>query len=195
MPGIDGKFVRDFRIGHAWSQEQLAGLSGVSARTIARLERSCTASLETIKALSAALGVPLSSLMTGNAMDSLVKRITPMTVLADIAPSLRDYRALGFSIIETGDPGCVGLKAGASAPILAALEFMAGDFEVSSVAPLEGRTIPYIWVKSIAAAKSLFPDQATVVEQAVTRVGMLEALVKQGSQYSIFAEKCGARSG
>ena len=94
-----------------------------------------------------------------------------------------------------GDPGCVGLKAGASAFILAALEFMAGDFEKSSVAPLEGRTIPYIWVKSVAAAKSLLPEQATVVEQAVTRAGMLEALVKRGSQYSIFAEKHGAQSG
>ena len=112
-----------------------------------------------------------------------------MTVLADIAPSLRGYRALGFSVIETGDPGCVGLKAGHSALILAALEFMAGDFQRASVAPLEGRTIPYIWVKSVAGAKSLLPDPAIVVEQVFTRAGTAEALVNQGGHYSILAEK------
>ena len=63
MPIVDGKFVRDFRLRQAWSQEHLAELSGLSARTIARLERGCAASLETVNALSAALGVPASSIM------------------------------------------------------------------------------------------------------------------------------------
>lgn len=190
MPIVDGKFVRDFRLRQAWTQERLAELSGLSARTIARLERACAASLETVNALSAALGVPASSIMEPrNSAGSLVRRVTPMTVLADIAPSLRGYRALGFSVIETGDPGCVGLKAGHSALILAAMEFLAGDFREASITPLEGRTIPYIWVESVAGAKSLLPDPAIVVEQVATRAGTVEALVKQGGRYSILAEK------
>ena len=66
---------------------------------------------------------------------------------------------------------------------------MAGDFREASIAPLEGRTTPYIWVESVAGAKSLLPDPAIVVEQVTTRAGTVEALVKQGGHYSILAEK------
>jgi transcriptional regulator with XRE-family HTH domain len=87
MPGINGEFVRDFRVERAWSQEQLAKLCGLSVRTVARAEGGGRPSLDSVKALAAAFGVSPASLMNGDLLGPLVKRITPMTVLSCIGPS------------------------------------------------------------------------------------------------------------
>lgn len=54
--------IQKFRLQRGWSQEQLAEVSGLSVRTIQRLERGQPASLETLKALGAAFGVDFSTL-------------------------------------------------------------------------------------------------------------------------------------
>ena len=54
---IDPKFVRELRSKANWSQEDLSAASGVSLRTIQRVENDGKAGLETRKALAAAFGV------------------------------------------------------------------------------------------------------------------------------------------
>jgi transcriptional regulator with XRE-family HTH domain len=54
--------VQKLRLQRGWSQEQLAELSGLSVRTIQRLERGQPASVETLKALGAAFEVDFSAL-------------------------------------------------------------------------------------------------------------------------------------
>jgi transcriptional regulator with XRE-family HTH domain len=54
--------VQKLRLQRGWSQEQLAELSGLSVRTIQRLERGQPASVETLKALGAAFEVDFSEL-------------------------------------------------------------------------------------------------------------------------------------
>jgi transcriptional regulator with XRE-family HTH domain len=54
--------VQKLRLKHGWSQEQLADLSGVSVRTVQRIERGQAASVETLKALGAVFGVDFSTL-------------------------------------------------------------------------------------------------------------------------------------
>ena len=54
--------VQKLRLQHGWSQEQLAELSGVSVRTIQRLERGRPAAFETLKAVAAVLEVDFASL-------------------------------------------------------------------------------------------------------------------------------------
>jgi transcriptional regulator with XRE-family HTH domain len=54
--------IQKLRLQRGWSQEQLADLSGLSVRTIQRLERGQTASLESLKALAAVFDVELSLL-------------------------------------------------------------------------------------------------------------------------------------
>jgi transcriptional regulator with XRE-family HTH domain len=54
--------IQKLRLQRGWSQEQLAEISGLSVRTVQRLERGQTASLESLKALGAAFGVDLSAL-------------------------------------------------------------------------------------------------------------------------------------
>jgi DNA-binding XRE family transcriptional regulator len=45
--------VQKLRLQRGWSQEQLAELSGLSVRTIQRIERGSTASVESLTALGA----------------------------------------------------------------------------------------------------------------------------------------------
>jgi transcriptional regulator with XRE-family HTH domain len=54
--------IQKLRLQRGWSQEQLAEVSGLSARTIQRIEKGQSASLETLKALAAAFEVEVSTL-------------------------------------------------------------------------------------------------------------------------------------
>ncbi|NSL15343.1 helix-turn-helix domain-containing protein [Serratia marcescens] len=54
--------IRPLRLAKGWSQEQLATIAGLSTRTVQRIENGEQASLETLTAISAALGVQVSDL-------------------------------------------------------------------------------------------------------------------------------------
>jgi len=54
--------IQKLRLQRGWSQEQLAELSGLSVRTIQRLEQGQTASVESLKALGAAFEIDFSQL-------------------------------------------------------------------------------------------------------------------------------------
>jgi transcriptional regulator with XRE-family HTH domain len=64
---INSQFVRELRAKANWSQEDLAAASGLSIRTIQRVEKHGTASLETRKALASTFGVQPEELDNGNA--------------------------------------------------------------------------------------------------------------------------------
>lgn len=62
MPnGSDYMIVRKLRLQRGWTQDQLAQLTGLSVRTVQRLERGEPASLETARALASVFGVDFSS--------------------------------------------------------------------------------------------------------------------------------------
>jgi transcriptional regulator with XRE-family HTH domain len=54
--------IQKLRLQHGWSQEQLAELSGLSARTIQRVERGQPASVETLKSIAAVFEVDFITL-------------------------------------------------------------------------------------------------------------------------------------
>ena len=54
--------IQKYRLQRGWSQEQLAELSGLSTRTIQRLERGQAPSLESLKALASVFDVDLTRL-------------------------------------------------------------------------------------------------------------------------------------
>lgn len=54
--------IQKLRLRHGWSQEQLATLSGLSVRTIQRLERGTAASPETLKAVAAVFEIDFNRL-------------------------------------------------------------------------------------------------------------------------------------
>ena len=55
---VKSSLIRKYRADHLWSQDQLAQVSGLSLRTIQRLEARGSASQETIKAMAAVFEVP-----------------------------------------------------------------------------------------------------------------------------------------
>ena len=79
--------VQRLRLQRGWSQEQLAELSGLSARTIQRIERGQPASLETSKALGAVFNIDISDLKEPQ---------TDMTPKDDINPD----EALAFAHVR-----------------------------------------------------------------------------------------------
>jgi DNA-binding XRE family transcriptional regulator len=60
---VDAQLIRNERLKRAWSQEQLAQVSGLGIRTVQRIENGGNASLETIKALAAVLELPVETLL------------------------------------------------------------------------------------------------------------------------------------
>lgn len=54
---VDTKLIKELREERAWSQEHLASVAGLSARTVQRLEAEGNASLESKMAIAAAFGV------------------------------------------------------------------------------------------------------------------------------------------
>jgi transcriptional regulator with XRE-family HTH domain len=86
--------VQKLRLQRGWSQEQLAELSGLSVRTIQRIERGQPASVETLKALGAVFEIDFSAFKEPD------MNTTPNhTVSADEALALAHVRKLkGFYI-------------------------------------------------------------------------------------------------
>ncbi|PSU34927.1 2TM domain-containing protein [Photobacterium lutimaris] len=54
--------VRKLRLQRGWSQEHLSALSGLSVRTIQRIERGQKAGLESLKSLAAVFEIPVTDL-------------------------------------------------------------------------------------------------------------------------------------
>ena len=64
--------VKPLRIQRNWSQEQLAQMSGLSVRTIQRIEKGENIGLETLKSLAAVFEVNVNDLKEDNSMTSEV---------------------------------------------------------------------------------------------------------------------------
>ncbi len=61
--------IQKLRLQHGWSQQQLAELSGLSTRTIQRIENGQAASTESLKALAAVFEVDFSQLTPESVMN------------------------------------------------------------------------------------------------------------------------------
>lgn len=62
--------VQKLRLQHGWSQQQLADLSGLSVRTIQRIENGQTPSIETLKSLASVFEIDFSHLQAEPVMNS-----------------------------------------------------------------------------------------------------------------------------
>ena len=60
--------IQEFRVDKGWSQEELAAHSGLSVRTIQRIENGQRASLESLKCLAAVFETQVSDLVQENPM-------------------------------------------------------------------------------------------------------------------------------
>ncbi|MDE3010471.1 MAG: helix-turn-helix domain-containing protein [Pseudomonadota bacterium] len=87
--------IQKLRLQRGWSQQQLAELSGLSTRTIQRIENGQTASTETLKALAAVFEVDFTQLGQESAMNPSTH--SPAEASPDEVLALRHVRNLrGF---------------------------------------------------------------------------------------------------
>ena len=89
--------IQKLRLQHGWSQEQLAELSGVSVRTIQRLEGGQTASVDSLKALACVFEVDFTRLK-----DSPMDIPGPQTVRPDEALALAHVRKIKSFYLHLG---------------------------------------------------------------------------------------------
>lgn len=59
--------IKELRIKKGWSQEELAEFSGLSVRTVQRIEQGAQPSRESLRALSATFSIPQSELVSSGA--------------------------------------------------------------------------------------------------------------------------------
>ena len=75
--------VHKLRLKRGWSQEQLAELSGLSVRTIQRIEKGHGASAESLKSLAAVFEIDLSNLLPESGMLNISSQgLSPEEALA-----------------------------------------------------------------------------------------------------------------
>lgn len=103
---LDPQEIRRRRDERAWPQEQLAAVTGLSLRTIQRVESDGTASLETRRALAAAFGVEPGQLRpksetVAEASPAAVSPQAPAGPASGPAPQLAwlHYRVLRFVVL------------------------------------------------------------------------------------------------
>ena len=89
--------IQKLRLQRGWSQEQLALLSGVSTRTIQRIERGQGASVDSLKAIAAAFGVDFSELKENEMIPIANSNIDGVTNQAAIT---RAEEVLAFSHVR-----------------------------------------------------------------------------------------------
>jgi transcriptional regulator with XRE-family HTH domain len=87
--------IQKLRLQRGWSQEQLAELSGLSVRTIQRLERGQAASVESLKALGAAFEIDFTALK-----EPEMNTTMSQSVSADEALALAHVRKLKWFYIH-----------------------------------------------------------------------------------------------
>ena len=89
--------VKTLRIQHNWSQEQLAHISGLSVRTIQRIEKGDNIGLETLKSLAAVFEVDVSDLKEDRSMKPEVTIQQQKDVLAK-AKSIKNLYLIIFCL-------------------------------------------------------------------------------------------------
>ncbi|BFM50158.1 helix-turn-helix domain-containing protein [Marinomonas sp. THO17] len=79
--------VKTLRLQRGWSQDQLSQLSGLSVRTIQRIEKGSAPGLESLKSLAAVFGVSINDLQGENTMtvqteksDNMAEKIAEIRV-------------------------------------------------------------------------------------------------------------------
>jgi len=106
---VDSDKIKSERARRAWSQDHLATVAGISLRTLQRIEKTGTASQESVRALASALSLAVADLQLANGASSsgvsvrlqwtwsLPLRVA-MLFVAGLIPALYPKRMLDLGI-------------------------------------------------------------------------------------------------
>jgi len=88
--------VKKLRLQKCWSQEQLSQCSGLSVRTIQRIERGQQASLESLKSLAAVFQINLNDLQPENDMETQTSNKTNSDNTQAIQLNIGEKKAMEY---------------------------------------------------------------------------------------------------
>ncbi|MCE0492692.1 2TM domain-containing protein [Vibrio salinus] len=84
--------IKELRLQHGWSQEQLAQMSGLSIRTIQRIERGTSPSLESLKSLAAVFEMTVTELQqTPDKKESNIKVTDEEQTVIDQVRAIKSF--------------------------------------------------------------------------------------------------------
>lgn len=86
--------VKKLRLQQCWSQEQLSECSGLSVRTIQRIERGQQASLESLKSLAAVFQIDINELQTEKVMNKPIAENAQ--ILNNYQVSIEEKKAIEY---------------------------------------------------------------------------------------------------
>jgi hypothetical protein len=116
-----------------------------------------------------------------------VKRVSVVHVADDVQLAGDVYRSLGFSAVPQDEADCAGwLCADGSGVIVTATAMIARTFGADVAGELSGKSIPYIYVRDLKAARAGIGD-AAVIEYVYGKV--TELLVRTPGGTFILAAK------
>lgn len=167
---VSSKIIVTLRLDRGWSQEKLAAVSGLSERTIQRVEKDGSCSLDTKMALASAFAVPPSDLLENseNKNPQQVKYITSWG-------------------------GIIGLFVlGLTAPILVLLTGQSSMWEVGSFFIVVGFTIMLSLINYGAKSTYLIFDNSSWIVRHPNYVAGLNMLVVQAKSIIDYAYIVGA---
>lgn len=114
-------------------------------------------------------------------------RVTPLYLVDDLISARRRYAALGFDIVETGDPEMLGMRAGETGFIVATADHAKQTMPRQFFEALQTGPVLYIWVDSVDAVRPNLADP--VIDERVTSYGTWELFVESRVGLVIFAER------
>ncbi len=118
------------------------------------------------------------------------QRVTPLFLVDDMRTARRRYTALGFDVVETGDPHYVGMRAGDTGIILATPEHAERTMPSEIFETLKKGPVLYIWVESIDVIRNHLVDP--IIDERVTDYGTWELFAESRVGPVIFAERLNA---
>ncbi|MEM6485027.1 MAG: helix-turn-helix domain-containing protein [Pseudomonadota bacterium] len=103
---IDGDLIRRLRTEASLSQEDLAGLAGISARTLQRLEAESSGSASSLRAVAAALDVNIHNISTRPAGHQVGIRLGFAGIIVGVLGALVGIAAgIGSDSLSAGEAG------------------------------------------------------------------------------------------
>lgn len=117
------------------------------------------------------------------------QRVTPLYLVDDLISARRRYAALGFDIVETGDPELLSMRAGETGFIVATSQRAKQTMPQRFFEALQTGPVLYIWVDSVETVRPNLADP--VIDERVTGYGTWELFVESRVGLVIFAERLG----
>ena len=117
------------------------------------------------------------------------KRVSSLLVTTEFDRVSQLYCDLGFEVVATGDPGCVGFVASETGVILADTAFARRCWSHGVAEVAKNRFIPYVFVERIDQDAANIAELGEVLCDVTTTYGTHELVLRTASGPVVLAQR------